>query len=49
MAGGNWETQNKVRAGAYNNFETNDIVTTGLDSRGAVVIPLTLDLSLIHI
>lgn len=43
MAGGNWETQNKVRAGAYNNFETNDIVTTGLDSRGAVVIPLTLD------
>lgn len=43
MAGGNWETQNKVRPGAYINFETNDLVATGLDSRGAVVIPLTLN------
>lgn len=43
MAGGNWETQNKVRPGAYINFETNDLVATGLDSTGAVVLPLTLD------
>lgn len=43
MAGGRWETQNKVRPGAYLNFETNDLVATGLDSRGAEVIPLMLD------
>jgi Phage tail sheath protein subtilisin-like domain/Phage tail sheath C-terminal domain len=43
VAGGNWETQNKVRPGAYINFETNDLVATGLDSTGAVVLPLTLD------
>jgi hypothetical protein len=43
MAGGNWETQNKVRPGAYINFETNDLVATGLDSAGAVALPLTLD------
>lgn len=43
MAGGYWETQNKVRPGAYINFETNDLVATGLDSRGAEVIPLMLD------
>lgn len=43
MAGGNWETQNKVRPGAYLNFETNDLVATGLDSAGAEVIPLMLD------
>lgn len=43
MAGGNWENQNKVRPGAYTNFETNDLATTGLDSVGAVVIPLVLD------
>lgn len=43
MAGGKWETQNKVRPGAYLNFETNDLVATGLDSRGAEVIPLKLD------
>lgn len=43
MAGGNWGSQNKVRPGAYTNFETNDLATTGLDSVGAVVIPLKLD------
>lgn len=43
MAGGTWEIQNKVRPGAYLNFETNDLVATGLDSRGTEVIPLTLD------
>lgn len=41
--GGNWETQNKVRPGVYINFETNDLAATGLDSVGAVVIPLALD------
>lgn len=43
MAGGNWEKQNKELSGAYFNFETDDLVVTGLDSRGAVVIPLKLD------
>lgn len=43
MAGGNWETQNKVLNGAYVNFESNDIVATGLDSRGTEVIPLAAD------
>ncbi|RKD22548.1 phage tail protein [Ammoniphilus oxalaticus] len=43
MAGGRWEHQNKARPGAYLNFETNDLVATGLDSGGAVVIPLKLD------
>lgn len=43
MAGGYWETQNKVRPGAYVNFETNDLVATGIDSAGAVAIPITLD------
>lgn len=43
MTGGNWETQNKVRPGAYINFETNDLVVAGLDSAGPVVIPLALD------
>lgn len=43
MAGGNWELQNKARPGAYINFETNDLVATGLDSVGAVVVPLALD------
>ncbi|MDQ0269938.1 phage tail sheath C-terminal domain-containing protein [Cytobacillus purgationiresistens] len=43
MAGGHWESQNKVRPGAYINFETNDLVATGVDARGAVAIPLALD------
>lgn len=43
MAGGTWETQNKVRPGAYVNFETNSLAATGLDSAGTLVIPLALD------
>ncbi|MFJ7916084.1 MULTISPECIES: phage tail sheath C-terminal domain-containing protein [unclassified Lysinibacillus] len=43
MAGGNWEKQNKELSGAYTNFETNDLVVQGLDSKGAVVIPIMLD------
>lgn len=43
MAGGYWKTQNKVRPGAYINFQTNDQSLNALDSTGPVVIPLTLD------
>lgn len=43
MAGGYWEKQNKVRPGAYINFETNDQSLNALDSTGPVVIPLLLD------
>lgn len=43
MAGGYWDKQNKVRPGAYINFETNDQSINALDSTGPVVIPLTLD------
>lgn len=43
MAGGNWETENKVRPGAYINFETNSLVATGVDARGPVVVPMALD------
>lgn len=43
MAGGKWETQNKVRPGAYINFETNDLNTMGVDSAGAVAFPVVLD------
>lgn len=41
--GGIWETQNKVRPDAYINFETNSLNTMGVDSAGALAIPLTLD------
>lgn len=41
--GGIWETQNKVRPDAYINFETNSLNTMGLDSNGAIAIPVTLD------
>lgn len=43
MAGGFWESQNKVRPGAYVNFETNDQSLNVLDATGPVVIPLMLD------
>lgn len=43
MAGGYWETQNKVRPGAYINFKTNDIAGAGVDAAGPVAIPLALD------
>ncbi|WP_230199386.1 phage tail sheath subtilisin-like domain-containing protein [Bacillus ndiopicus] len=41
--GGTWETQNKVRPDAYINFETNSLNTMGLDSNGALAIPVALD------
>ncbi|MED4888602.1 phage tail sheath C-terminal domain-containing protein [Lysinibacillus fusiformis] len=41
--GGIWETQNKVRPDAYINFETNSLNTMGLDSNGALVIPVMFD------
>lgn len=41
--GGIWETQNKVRPDAYINFETNSLNTMGLDSNGALAIPVALD------
>lgn len=41
--GGMWETQNKVRPDAYINFETNSLNTMGLDSNGALVIPVMFD------
>lgn len=43
MAGGYWESQNKVRPGAYVNFETNDLSAFGLDSTGPVAIPIKVD------
>ena len=42
MAGGKWESQNKVRPGAYVNFESNSLNTTGVDSAGAVAFPIVL-------
>jgi len=41
--GGIWETQNKVRPDAYINFETNNLNTMGLESNGALVVPMTLN------
>lgn len=41
--GGIWETQNKVRPDAYINFESNSLNTMGLDSNGALVVPVALD------
>lgn len=41
--GGIWETQNKIRPDAYINFETSSLNTMGLDSNGALVIPVALD------
>ncbi len=43
LMGGIWETQNKVRPDAYINFETNSLNTMGLDSNGALAIPVALD------
>lgn len=43
MAGGYFTQQDKVRPGAYVNFETNDLANTGLSTTGPVVIPLALD------
>jgi hypothetical protein len=43
MTGGNWETQNKVRPGAYINFKTNKQDLSVPEATGAVIIPLSLD------
>src|SRR5690625_4477002 len=43
MAGGYWESQNKVRPGAYINFESNDQPLNALDARGPVIVPLKLN------
>lgn len=40
MAGGKWESQNKVLNGAYVNVETDTLVAAGIDSRGRVAIPV---------
>lgn len=38
MAGGNWETQNKVRPGVYINFQTNEQLQLTIGERGTVAI-----------
>lgn len=38
MAGGNWETQNKVRPGVYINFQTNEQLQLAIGDRGTVAI-----------
>lgn len=38
MAGGNWETQNKVRPGVYINFQTNEQLRLTIGERGTVAI-----------
>ena len=38
MAGGNWETQNKVRPGVYINFQTNEQLRLAIGERGTVAI-----------
>jgi hypothetical protein len=43
MTGGYWESQNKVRPGAYINFETNGQKASALNANGAVAIPLALN------
>ncbi|MGZ0086898.1 hypothetical protein ACWNXI_15385 [Caldibacillus thermoamylovorans] len=43
MAGGTWKTQNKIRPGAYINFETNSLNTATPDSNTVVAIPIKLD------
>lgn len=43
MAGGHFTQQNKSRPGAYVNFATNELASTGLNTTGPVVIPLALN------
>lgn len=43
MAGGIWSSQNKVRPGAYINFETDNLATTEIGSRGIATIAMELD------
>lgn len=43
MAGGVWSSQNKVRPGAYINFETDNLVTTEVGTRGIATMAMELD------
>ena len=43
MAGGIWSSQNKVRPGAYINFETDNLATTEIGSRGIATMAMELD------
>lgn len=43
MAGGVWSSQNKVRPGAYINFETDNLATTEIGLRGVATIAMELD------
>lgn len=43
MAGGIWTTQNKVRPGAYINFETENPIVTEVGSRGIATLAMDLD------
>ena len=43
MAGGIWSSQNKVRPGAYINFETDNLVTTEIGTRGIATMAMELD------
>ena len=43
MAGGIWSSQNKIRPGAYINFETDNLATTEIGLRGIATIAMELD------
>lgn len=43
MAGGIWQSQNKVRPGAYINFESGNVTSAQVGSRGIVTLGLELD------
>lgn len=43
MAGGNWESQNKNRPGAYINFKAVPKPLSSVGSRGIVTMPVALD------
>ena len=43
MAGGTWQTQNKVRPGAYININSTGNVGTADSTRGVMTLPLILD------
>ena len=43
MAGGVWSSQNKVRPGAYINFETDNLITTEIGTRGIATMAMELD------
>lgn len=43
MAGGVWSSQNKVRPGAYINFETDNIISAEVGTRGIVTMAMELN------